>query len=350
MGRRNGISSKIESLKRSSYVTYTWLRQSSERFGVAVVLAITAALCFLLLVVPKTQIAGSGHGGHGDHGEEEHEEGADENASVELEDDVLESSGIDIEEAAATKISPAVTSRGQIVENPNRSMNVKPRFGGIVKSVHKDFGDHVRKGEPLAVIETASTRSTYTIRTVLDGIVADKRVVVGAFVLENESIFRILDLGTVWFQGKVPLREAHALKAGFQSHVRDRMQGVDGTGTVVYVSPVVEEDTQAIDVRIELENKAGLWRVGSFGEASIQLKPIDAVVAIKNTALQEFNGQTVVFIRQEDRLVATPVVIGRTDEIWSEVLAGVEPGDRYVSRNSFLAKAELLKSTAEHEH
>ena len=324
-----------------------WLRQSSERFAIAIVIAITVGLCLLLVLLPQKKMAAGGH----EHGQGHEEgEGEEHELAVELDDDVLESAGMLLEEAKPIQIVPRVISRGQIIENANRSMNVKPRFSGIVRTVHKDFGDQVRKGDTLMVIESATTRSSYSIRTAIDGVVADKRVVAGSFVPENESVFRVVNLATVWFQGRVPVREAAKIKSGFSAGVKDRLLNVSGKGSVHYVSPIVEEDTQACDVRIELENKEGDWRVGSFAEAEILLEPIDVKIAVKSTAIQNLNGQSVVFIRDEDHIIATPVSVGWSDETWSEVLTGIKAGDTYVSTNSFLAKAELLKSTAEHEH
>ena len=327
---------------------WIWLRQSSERLATAVVVAMTIGFCLLLVILPQQSASSSDEHGHGDHHDEELE-GADEQ-SVDLDDDVLESAGMTIDVAAALTVKPHVTSRGQIIENANRSMNIRPRFSGIVKSVSKDFGDSVRKGETLLVIESAATRSIYAIRSAFDGIVADKRVVTGSFVPENESVFRVVDLTTVWFQTRMPISEALKIKSGFSAKITDHLLNTSGVGTVLYVSPIVDEDTQACDVRIELDNKDGKWRVGSFAEAEISIESVDLKIAVKTTAIQIMNDQNVIFKRVEDKIVAVPLKMGWHDADWSEVLEGVAVGDSYVSANSFIAKAELLKSTAEHEH
>jgi cobalt-zinc-cadmium efflux system membrane fusion protein len=36
--------------------------------------------------------------------------------------------------------------------------------------------------------------------------------------------------------------------------------------------------------------------------------------------------------------------------VWTEVLGGLEPGERYVTENSFLIKADIEKSGASHDH
>ena len=45
-----------------------------------------------------------------------------------------------------------------------------------------------------------------------------------------------------------------------------------------------------------------------------------------------------------------PVETGASDGEWTEIVQGLLAGDRFVSRNAFLLKAELGKSEATHEH
>lgn len=330
-----------------------WLEASKERRAIFILVSVSVFFCLSLLIVPVSQPASDDdhdHNGHGEgeesHGHHEHEE----EVSVRVANDVMTSSGILLEGAKSTQLSPLVTLRGQITENQNRSMNVKPRFAGIVKSVHKDFGDQVRKGETLVVIESANTRSAYSIRSAMDGIVADKGVVAGSFVPENESIFRVVDLSTIWFQGKVSVVDAMRIKTGFRANVRDRLLDANGEGHVIYTSPTLDEDTQSSDVRIELKNGDAAWRVGSFAEADILLDSIDVSIAVRSEAIQEFNGQKVVFIRNGEKFAVKKVQLGRSDKSWTEIVSGIKAGETYVAKNSFLVKAEILKSSAAHEH
>jgi cobalt-zinc-cadmium efflux system membrane fusion protein len=313
----------------------------SEKSLVTIVTSVALFTCALLLFIPIQQ-EGDGH-------EDGHEDGRDK-AAIEIKDETLRSAGMVLEKAESRQILPTIMVRGQIIENTNHAMNVKPRFSGTVKAVNKDFGDHVRKGDLLAVIESATTRAVYSIRSATDGIVADKKVVVGAFVPEGESIFRIVDLTNVWFQAAVPISDGEHLKVGQTAEVTDRRLFTAGKGLVFYLSPVVEEDSQARELRIDLENKTSSWRVGSFAEAKVFLAPLAAKVAVKSTAIQSLNGQTVVFKRVDDLLLAVPVVTGVTDDDWAEIVSGLDLKSIYLSENSFLAKAEMLKSSAAHEH
>ena len=44
------------------------------------------------------------------------------------------------------------------------------------------------------------------------------------------------------------------------------------------------------------------------------------------------------------------VVLGRSDQEGVEVVFGLDPGERYAAANTFVLKAELGKSEAEHSH
>jgi cobalt-zinc-cadmium efflux system membrane fusion protein len=59
---------------------------------------------------------------------------------------------------------------------------------------------------------------------------------------------------------------------------------------------------------------------------------------------------TVVFKRHGNVFEKTQVEIGEKDGQWAEILSGLNAGDNYVSENSFLIKADILKSGASHDH
>jgi cobalt-zinc-cadmium efflux system membrane fusion protein len=42
--------------------------------------------------------------------------------------------------------------------------------------------------------------------------------------------------------------------------------------------------------------------------------------------------------------------LGKRNKQWVEVLSGIEPGSEYVTKNSYLIKADIEKSGASHAH
>jgi cobalt-zinc-cadmium efflux system membrane fusion protein len=58
----------------------------------------------------------------------------------------------------------------------------------------------------------------------------------------------------------------------------------------------------------------------------------------------------VVFARYGNTFEARMVELGATTDEYSEVLDGLKPGTEYVTTNSFIIKADVLKDGASHDH
>jgi membrane fusion protein, heavy metal efflux system len=52
----------------------------------------------------------------------------------------------------------------------------------------------------------------------------------------------------------------------------------------------------------------------------------------------------------DDTYEIRPLELGRSDGNLTEVLGGLQAGDRYVVENSYLIKADIEKSGASHDH
>ena len=57
-----------------------------------------------------------------------------------------------------------------------------------------------------------------------------------------------------------------------------------------------------------------------------------------------------VFLNDGDVYQGMPVETGRRDDQWVEITSGIDAGQRYVAKNSFVLKADVGKSGAEHDH
>lgn len=83
---------------------------------------------------------------------------------VQLSDEVLKSTGIEIQEVGPRPMTTAIQLPGEIVADETRLANVVARLSGRVSRVVKTLGDRVAQGDLLAVIESrelAEARSTY---------------------------------------------------------------------------------------------------------------------------------------------------------------------------------------------
>lgn len=125
----------------------------------AVAGAVLAALAFRAFVPARVAVpprAGEPHeqAGQGRHGEEGgHEEGHEEDL-VRLDDAKRREFGIEVGTAGPGTLNVHVALPGEIVTNADRLAHIVPPISGIVREVRKSLGDHVGRGEVMAVLES----------------------------------------------------------------------------------------------------------------------------------------------------------------------------------------------------
>ncbi|MBL8113485.1 MAG: efflux RND transporter periplasmic adaptor subunit [Acidobacteria bacterium] len=190
----------------------------------------------------------------------------------------------------------------------------------------------------------------FALRAPLSGVVIAKNVTVGEAVEATEVIFTVADLSTVWVEVTIPPVHLAAVRRGQPVVVHWDDQDLKVAGTVTYVEPLVDVGTRSSKARVVIPNPTGVWRPGLF--VNVHLTQNESVVplAVKADALQTFRDWDVVFIRIGDVFEARPLELGRREGEWVEVLSGLTPGAEYATKNSFVVKADVLKSGASHDH
>lgn len=190
----------------------------------------------------------------------------------------------------------------------------------------------------------------YEVRAPISGLVIDKTVALGQTLKEDEHIFVIADVSTVWAGITVYPRDLDVVKVGQKATVRATASDVEGEGAVIYITTLIGGQTRTATARLALENKEGKWRPGMFVTAEMVAAEIPVPVAVSADALQTLHDSTVVFGRYGEYFEARPLELGRSDGKMIEVLDGLRAGEQYAAGNSFAIKAELGKSGATHEH
>ena len=85
---------------------------------------------------------------------------------VEIPDEMLKSMGVALLTAGPAIIKPKLKLPGEVTFNEHTIVRVVPRVAGMVTAVHGHHGQHVKKGEVLAVLESpmlADLRSQYYV-------------------------------------------------------------------------------------------------------------------------------------------------------------------------------------------
>lgn len=197
-------------------------------------------------------------------------------------------------------------------------------------------------------VSKALTR--YELKSPLDGMIIEKRISTGEAIKEDADIFVIADLSTVWGEMTVYAKDLRTVQLGQKVTVRSKEMGMEATGKVSFIGPLVGEQSRAASAHVDIPNPKGLWRPGLFVSVELMQEEVPVPVAVSADAIQTYRDWNVVFVQYGDQFEARPLDLGRSDGKWVEVVSGLSPGEKYAAKNSFVLKADLGKSGAAHDH
>ena len=217
------------------------------------------------------------------------------------------------------------------------------------------YREAVLKGQSarqqLTALDADGSESTlFELRAPFDGVVLTKNVATGQAVKDDEALFTVADLSTVWVEINVYAHDINAVKVGQKVKVEAASIDLTASGEISYIGMQVGETTRSITARVVLPDPERRWRAGTFVTVTVVEEEYTAPVAVKRAGLQKFRDWDVVFVRAGATFEARPLELGRVDGEWVEILSGLSPGERYATDNSFILKADVGKSGASHDH
>lgn len=269
---------------------------------------------------------------------------------AEMPDEILARAGVEMVKAGPAKIRQSLSLRGRVQLNEQTRSVIHPRFPGVVKTVTKELGDMVKKGDVLATVESNESLQTYEVKADSEGTVIEREVRQGGFVDSEDALFVIVDLSQVWVDFIVHRKDFPLLKTG-QAVTIHADEGIESVEAMLsYLSPFSAEGSQTMMARAVVPNPKGELRPGLFVTGDVVYEEAEVPVAVKTSALQSFRDWDVVFVRVGTLFEAMPFEIGRRDAEWIEVKEGIPAGISYAAENSFIIKADVMKGGATHDH
>jgi cobalt-zinc-cadmium efflux system membrane fusion protein len=192
--------------------------------------------------------------------------------------------------------------------------------------------------------------ATVTVRAPLAGIVTDRPAVAGMASDGTQPLLTIADLDRVWIEAAVPTGSLAQVETGMPATVTATALPDAAQGTVSFVGPVLGEATRMATARITLPNPGLRLRPGMLATVDLLGPKGDAAVTVAADAVQTIHERNVVFVRTPGGFEARTVTVGRSDGRRTEIVKGLDAGTRHAAAGSYLLKADLGKSEAEHDH
>ncbi|MBZ0258924.1 efflux RND transporter periplasmic adaptor subunit, partial [bacterium] len=188
----------------------------------------------------------------------------------------------------------------------------------------------------------------YEIRAPFSGQITEKHITLGEYVKDEDSIFTISDLSRVWVNLTLYQKDLPYIQTGQPADIQFPLSDQHASGTISFISPMLDLHTRTGTARVVIDNTSGIWRPGMFINASIAVEEHSAAVYIPNSAIMNINNHPTVFVQAENGFEPIPIVIGRKNSTGSEIISGLNEGDLYVSSGGFSLKAELDKEAFAH--
>ena len=235
---------------------------------------------------------------------------------------------------------------GPVVLPSPQVSHVRARYPGVVTNVQVDVGDRVDAGDRLASVEADESLVTYTIDAPIAGIVTARHANAGELARE-QRLFSIVDGRRLRAELRLFEDQRNLIRLGQAVELQSGSR--IARGTIDAIVPSDDGAPFALAI-VAFANESAAWQPGDFVAALVETASTDVAVRVDNEAIQQLDGEAVIFAREADAYVARHVRLGQSDDHHTEVLEGLSAGETYAAVGSFVVKSELGKADASHDH
>jgi len=197
-------------------------------------------------------------------------------------------------------------------------------------------------GEELrALAERGAAEPRVTLRSPLSGVVLTKNVVEGTRADTGMALYRVGNLGRVWVLADVFQTDASVVAVGQLATMSvPGLPGAVWTGRVSFIYPTVDDRTRSLRLRLEFGNSEATLRPGMYSDVIVQV-PLGELLTVPDSALLRSGEHAYVFVRRGNgRLQPVEVEPGVSNGEFTEVRAGLAPGDEVATAAAFLLSSE----------
>lgn len=191
--------------------------------------------------------------------------------------------------------------------------------------------------------ENEDSFSRIYVKAQRSGTIIKRNIELGEEVEADRVIFTIADLSNLWALLQAPARDVSLIRNGMEATVATA-DGHQTTGRVLLVEPIINEKSRTATVRVAVSNDRNRLLPGSFVTGAISIAADNLPLVVKRSAVQNVNGDNLVFVAAKKGFRAVDVKIGREDGNNIEILAGLKVGSNYVADGAFTLKSIMVTS------
>ena len=192
----------------------------------------------------------------------------------------------------------------------------------------------------------ADRSTTFALRAPISGVIAEAHAAPGANLKAGETLFKIVDTERVYVSAIVPEAELPNIR-----HLTGAELEVPGferprpAGRLVSIGKIIDPATRTFPVIYEVDNQDGRIAIHQTVFVRLFLSGSRQALVAPESAIVDDGGRPVVFVQKEgESFQRRPVKIGLQQSGRVEVVEGVKPGDRVVTRGAYLIRLAALST------
>ncbi len=216
----------------------------------------------------------------------------------------------------------------------------------IEEQIHRFGLDDEALGKVLSQwTPKAHTVSHSIVRAPFAGVVTSQHAVGSEVVEEGTELLAVTDMSSLWVLADVYEKDLSQVRTGQAVRVRvGSYPQQTFSGKITYIGDIIDPKTRTAKVRCVVDNQSGLLKLEMFATVEIPAGHTGLSLVVPSSSVQQIDGRSVVFVRtSETAFQKREVQTGLESEGYTEIRAGVQPGEAVVNRGSFVVKTAFLK-------
>ena len=194
--------------------------------------------------------------------------------------------------------------------------------------------------------EGADGSSAFALRAPISGVTTETHASPGANLKAGETLFKIVDTDRVYVAAIVPEAELPGIRnlTGAELEIPG-LERPRPTGQLVSIGKVIDPATRTFPVIYEVDNRDGRIAIHQTLFVRLFLSGTRQSILVPESAIVDDGGRPVVFVQKEgESFQRRAVKTGLKQSGSVEIVEGLQPGERLVSRGAYLIRLAALSS------
>ncbi|MDR2602157.1 MAG: efflux RND transporter periplasmic adaptor subunit [Spirochaetaceae bacterium] len=260
--------------------------------------------------------------------------------------------------ASEGEIQDYLALSGDIVAGS--TVDVYSDAAGKITRIYVSAGSRINSGQAIAEVDPSKPGmryANYIVRAPISGTVVSVTGQVGMTISQAVSVARLSSTGALEIAINIPERFISKIALNQRCEVTlDAYPGERFRGVIREVSPVVDNASRTMAVKVNVENQGSRLKAGMFAKVKIITETKTGIVRIPSSALVERMNETFVFTVEEDEndpahQIARKTLVkpGINVDSVLEIQEGLDAGREIISKGQTLlsdgARIRIIETT-----